>query len=139
MDSKTAYRFLAQFGGIDFLIQHYEIEHTLSLDDAIDDLEMVCRRNGGVFNGCFPQLQSEDITNGELITNKIKALIEGVTRDIIADLVEEDNISIEKAMDILFNSDVFTKLSDSETGLYRESSAYVTELLRNELTNGKFV
>jgi hypothetical protein len=30
------------------LIEHYEIEHTLSLDDAVDDLERVCRRNGGV-------------------------------------------------------------------------------------------
>ena len=48
MDSKAAYRFLAQFGGIDFLMQHYEIEHTLSLDDAIEDLEMVCRQNGGI-------------------------------------------------------------------------------------------
>ena len=48
MDSKAAYRFLAQFGGIDFIVQHYEIEHTLSLDEAIDDLEMVCRQNGGI-------------------------------------------------------------------------------------------
>ena len=48
MDSKTAYRFLAQFGGIDFLMQHYEIEHTLSLDETVDDLEMVCRQNGGI-------------------------------------------------------------------------------------------
>ena len=48
MDSRTAYRFLARFGGIEFLMEHYEIEHTLSIDDAIDDLELVCRRNGGV-------------------------------------------------------------------------------------------
>jgi len=48
MDAKAAYRFLSEFGGIDFLMQHYEIEHTLSLDEAIDDLEMVCCRNGGV-------------------------------------------------------------------------------------------
>jgi len=67
----------------------------------------------------------------------IKALMEGVTQDIITYLMEEDNISIKKAMDILYNSEVFTKLSDSETGLYRESSAYVTELLRDELANGK--
>jgi len=48
MDASTAYRFLAQYGGIDFLMQHYDIEHTLSLDDAIDDLELICRQNGGV-------------------------------------------------------------------------------------------
>jgi len=48
MDTRAAYRFLAQYGGIDFLIQHYDIEHTLSLDDAVEDLELVCRQNGGV-------------------------------------------------------------------------------------------
>jgi hypothetical protein len=48
LDCKTAYRFLATYGGIAFLIEHYEIEHTLSLDDAVDDLEFICRKNGGV-------------------------------------------------------------------------------------------
>ena len=71
--------------------------------------------------------------------DKVKALTEGVTQDIIAFLVEEDNISIEKAMDTLYNSELFAKLSDSETGLYRESSAYATELLRDELANGKLI
>ena len=48
LDVKTAYRFLSQFGGIDFLLEHYEIEHTLSLDEAVDDLERVCHQNGGI-------------------------------------------------------------------------------------------
>ena len=48
MNSKEAYRFLSQYGGINFLLEHYEIEHTLSLDEAIDDLETICRQNGGV-------------------------------------------------------------------------------------------
>ena len=70
---------------------------------------------------------------------KTKALIEGVTQDIIAFLVEEDNISIEEAMNILFNSEVFSKLTDYETGLYRESSAYILTLLRDEIANGCIV
>ena len=70
--------------------------------------------------------------------NKIKALIEGVTQDIIADLVEE-NCTIENAMDTLYNSETFEKLCDSETGLYRESSAYVGGLLRDEIAYGKLV
>jgi hypothetical protein len=48
MNSKAAYQFLSRYGGIDFLIQHYDIEHTLSLDDAMDDLEKICRDNGGI-------------------------------------------------------------------------------------------
>ena len=71
--------------------------------------------------------------------DKVKALIEGVTQDVIAYLVEEDNIPIEKAMDTLYNSKIFAKLSDSETGLYRESSAYVASLLRDELSNGELI
>ena len=47
LDAKTAYLFLTQYGGIEFLMEFYDIEHTLSLDNAIDDLEMVCRQNGG--------------------------------------------------------------------------------------------
>ena len=71
--------------------------------------------------------------------DKVKALMEGVTQDVIAYLVEEDHISIEKAMDTLYNSEIFVKLSDKETGLYRESPAYVTALLRDELANGKII
>ena len=47
MDSASAYRYLKQYGGIEFLMQHYEIEHTLGIDEAIDDLVMICRQNGG--------------------------------------------------------------------------------------------
>ena len=48
MDTKAAYRVLSEFGGIDFLLRHYAIEHTLSLDEAVDDLATICRQNGGI-------------------------------------------------------------------------------------------
>ena len=69
----------------------------------------------------------------------VKALIEGITQDVIAFFVEDEGISIEQAMSILYNSEVFIKLSDRETGLYRESSAYVAGLLKDEILNGKLV
>ena len=68
-----------------------------------------------------------------------KALIEGVTQDIVSYLVEDNNISIEQAMGKLYKSTLFEKLSDTETGLYRESSAYVYALLKDELAYGEFV
>ena len=71
--------------------------------------------------------------------DKVKALIEGVTQDVIAYLVEDENITIEQALDKLYSSEVFSKLTDRETGLYRESSAYVFGLLKDELTHGKLV
>jgi hypothetical protein len=48
LEPQIAYRFLAKFGGMEFLMRHYDIEHTLSLDDAVEDLKTICRRNGGV-------------------------------------------------------------------------------------------
>ncbi len=43
-----AYNYLKEYGGIDFLIKHYEIEHTLGIDDAIDDITEICIKHGGV-------------------------------------------------------------------------------------------
>lgn len=42
-----SYKYLKQHKGIEFLRENYEAEHTLSLDDAIDDLKQVCQNNGG--------------------------------------------------------------------------------------------
>jgi len=47
LDTKTAFKYLYNHGGIDFLKEHYEAEHTLSFDETIEDLQLVCRNNGG--------------------------------------------------------------------------------------------
>lgn len=44
---KEAFQFLFQHKAIEFLKENYDIEHTLSLDDALDDMLTVCRKNGG--------------------------------------------------------------------------------------------
>lgn len=44
---KEAYLYLNKFLGLKYLDEHYDIEHTLSNDDVVDDLESICRRNGG--------------------------------------------------------------------------------------------
>lgn len=45
--SKEAYVYLRDYKGIEFLKENYEAEHTLGLDDAIEDLKQVCMNNGG--------------------------------------------------------------------------------------------
>lgn len=45
---RDAYLYLTKYKGIEFLKEFYDVEHTLSFDDAIDDLVSVCRRNGGM-------------------------------------------------------------------------------------------
>ena len=44
---KEAFDYLYKQKGIAFIKEHYDIEHTLSMDDAIDDIIMICRNNGG--------------------------------------------------------------------------------------------
>jgi len=43
-----AYRYLETHGGLQFIINHYEIEHTLSINEAIEDMQAICRKNGGL-------------------------------------------------------------------------------------------
>lgn len=47
--AKEAFTYLYDHKGIEFIKEHYDIEHTLSLDDAVEDLTMICRNNGGKY------------------------------------------------------------------------------------------
>ncbi len=44
---QEAFRYLFQFKGISFLKENYEAEHTLDFATVIEDLGIVCRKNGG--------------------------------------------------------------------------------------------
>ena len=43
-----SFDYLMRNKGLDFLEDCYEAEHTLSIDDALDDLYAVCKRNEGI-------------------------------------------------------------------------------------------
>ncbi len=47
MHMRDAYLYLTKYKGIEFLKEFYDVEHTLSFDEAIDDLVAICRKNGG--------------------------------------------------------------------------------------------
>ncbi len=47
LSNAKAYQYLREFKGGDFLVKHYEAEHTLSIDDAVEDIAVVCHRHGG--------------------------------------------------------------------------------------------
>lgn len=48
LSKKEAFSYLYNNKAIAFLKEHYEIEHTLSVDDAVDDMAEICRQNGGI-------------------------------------------------------------------------------------------
>jgi len=47
LSNSQAYAYLRRFTGIDFLLDCYAAEHTLSIDDAVADLQALCSRKGG--------------------------------------------------------------------------------------------
>jgi hypothetical protein len=47
INGKEAFNYLNQHKAINFLLDNYEIEHTLSIDDAVDDMVIVSNNNGG--------------------------------------------------------------------------------------------
>ena len=65
--------------------------------------------------------------------SKVEALTEAITQEILGYLIIDNNLELDEAMNLLYNSDMFDKLQDTETGLYLEGSAYIYELLKDEL------
>lgn len=47
LSNTQAYAYLRRFTGIDFLLDCYAAEHTLSIEDAVSDLQIICSREGG--------------------------------------------------------------------------------------------
>lgn len=68
--------------------------------------------------------------------SKQEQLIEYIIRDIVDMLVTDMGIEYDEAMNRFYNSEVFEKLQDVETGLYLESSAYVYDLFKDEMNFG---
>ncbi len=47
MSAKIAFNYLKQYKGLDFLDKCFEAEHQMSLKDSLNDLIVICKRNGG--------------------------------------------------------------------------------------------
>lgn len=47
LTTSQAYAYLRRYTGIDFLIDCYEAEHTLSIENAVEDLQIYCYNRGG--------------------------------------------------------------------------------------------
>lgn len=43
---KESHAYLDRHAGLQFLMDCYEAEHTLSIEEAVEDMAVVCRRNG---------------------------------------------------------------------------------------------
>lgn len=69
--------------------------------------------------------------------NDFKYLKEAISADMAEFLAKDFGMDIPRALDVLYNSDTFAKLSDPHTGLYFQSSLYVYSFLKAECTIGR--
>ena len=47
MTRQAAFRYLHEHKGLAFLIEFFDVEHLQSMDETIDDLLIICKKNGG--------------------------------------------------------------------------------------------
>ena len=74
-----------------------------------------------------------------MVNQKIRFMMDYVTAAVIACIMEDKDLPIEEAMKAFYNSEVFDRLCDVETGLYRESGGYVYDLYKTEQEYGRLV
>ena len=65
--------------------------------------------------------------------SKQDQIIEYIVQDIVDMLATDQNIEYDEAMNKFYNSEVFEKLQDKETGLYLEGSEYIYDLFKDEM------
>ena len=64
-----------------------------------------------------------------------KQMIEFSTMDLVESVALSRKLPLPKAMEIVYKSPFFMKLQDPETGLYRESKAYLIRQFNQEILN----
>ena len=73
------------------------------------------------------------------LTDEQKEIMkEDMTEELITKLMASRHYSMNEAMDVLYNSDTFSRLEDDNTGLYYQSPGYVYSYLNQELTTGDY-
>jgi len=60
-------------------------------------------------------------------------MIETLTSEMIARLMEERSLTMREAMDIVFKSKTYSALNNLKTGLYFQSPVYLYDHLQQEL------
>lgn len=64
-------------------------------------------------------------------------MISHIVDKITVFLIEDFQLDIPSALNIVYTSDTFRALSDKETDLYSQSPSYIYEWLKREFLTGK--
>ena len=65
-------------------------------------------------------------------TKEQELLIQFIISEVVTFIAEEQNVSIEKALEIFYSTEVAIKLEDLDTGYYLEGARYIYEIVKEE-------
>ena len=71
------------------------------------------------------------------MNTETKYLIDTLTKNLVMKVMDDFGYSITEAMDVVYNSQLYEKIQDLETGLYYQRAGYNYDYLRKELLTGK--
>lgn len=69
-----------------------------------------------------------------LTAEQIEIMQEDLCQELITLLMKNKRLTVDKALETLYNSKTFSLLENHNTGLYYQSSGYVYSYLNEELT-----
>jgi hypothetical protein len=72
-----------------------------------------------------------------MMNNEIKFLIDTLTKNLVIRVMKEFGLSVKEGLDAVYNSQLYDKILDLDTGLYYQSAGYNYQLLHKELVEGK--
>ncbi len=73
------------------------------------------------------------------MTKEFKYLKEGLTSDIVEFLIDDYGLDMQRALNTLYESETYSKISEPSTGLYFQGSRYVYSYLQDELQKGNLI
>ena len=73
------------------------------------------------------------------MTDETRFLINSLVEQLTLMIIEEYNLSIPQALELVYNSQLYEKIIDTDSGLYYQSAKYNYEMLRHEMKYGKIV
>ena len=66
-------------------------------------------------------------------TKNQELLIQFLISEVVTFIAEEQNVSIEEALEIFYSTEIASKVEDLETGYYLEGARYIYEILKEEI------
>ena len=73
------------------------------------------------------------------MTDETRFLINSLVEQLTLMIIEEYNLSIPQALELVYNSQLYEKIMDTDSGLYYQSAKYNYEMLRHEMKYGKII